>query len=95
MDALFDFTGKVVLVTDGGCIINVSSYASLGPQPSHAPYAGAKAALNALTLAHSIEFAPKVRVNAILPGSFRTDIARHWPADKEANTDAALRRFSR
>jgi NAD(P)-dependent dehydrogenase (short-subunit alcohol dehydrogenase family) len=77
----------------GGSIINVSSYGSLRPQPEYAPYAGAKAALNALTVAHAIEFAPKVRVNAILPGSFRTDIAKHWPADKESKTDAALRRF--
>jgi NAD(P)-dependent dehydrogenase (short-subunit alcohol dehydrogenase family) len=79
---------------DGGSIINISSYGSLRPQPQYAPYAGAKAALNALTVAHAIEFAPKVRVNAILPGSFRTDIARHWPADKEAKTDAVLRRFA-
>jgi NAD(P)-dependent dehydrogenase (short-subunit alcohol dehydrogenase family) len=78
----------------GGSIINISSYGSLRPQPAYAPYSGAKAALNALTIAHSIEFAPKVRVNAILPGSFRTDIAKHWPADKEARTDAVLRRFA-
>jgi NAD(P)-dependent dehydrogenase (short-subunit alcohol dehydrogenase family) len=77
----------------GGSIINVSSYGSLHPQPEYAPYAGAKAALNALTIAHAMEFAPKVRVNAILPGSFRTDIAKHWPADKESKTDAVLRRF--
>ncbi|MCL2430890.1 MAG: SDR family oxidoreductase, partial [Alphaproteobacteria bacterium] len=77
----------------GGCIVNVSSYGALLPQPEYAPYASAKAALNALTIAHAIEFAPKVRVNAILPGSFRTDIAKHWPADKESRTDAVLRRF--
>jgi len=83
------------MVEDGleGSIINISSYGSLRPQPEYAPYAGAKAALNALTTAHAIEFAPKVRVNGILPGSFRTDIAKHWSADKESKTDAVLRRF--
>lgn len=77
----------------GGSIINVSSIGALRPAPEYAPYSGAKAALNALTVAHAFEFAPKVRVNAILPGSFRTDIAAHWPADKEASTPAALGRF--
>lgn len=86
--------GQRMADAGGGNIINVSSYGSLRPQPAYAPYSGAKAALNALTIAHSIEFAPKVRVNAILPGSFRTDIAKHWPADKEAKTDAVLRRFA-
>jgi len=77
----------------GGSIINIGSIASKRPQPEYAPYAGAKAALNALTRAHAFEYAPKVRVNAILPGSFRTDIARHWAPDKEAKTPAALKRF--
>jgi NAD(P)-dependent dehydrogenase (short-subunit alcohol dehydrogenase family) len=85
--------GSRMALGGGGSIINVSSYGSLRPQPEFAPYSGAKAALNALTVAHAIEFAPKVRVNAILPGSFRTDVAKHWPADKESKTDAVLRRF--
>jgi len=85
--------GSRMVEGEGGSIINVSSYGSLRPQPEYAPYAGAKSALNSLTTAHAMEFAPKVRVNAILPGSFRTDVAKHWPADKESKTDAVLRRF--
>jgi NAD(P)-dependent dehydrogenase (short-subunit alcohol dehydrogenase family) len=85
--------GARMVAGEGGSIINISSIGSIRPRPEYAPYAGAKAALNALTTAHAIEFAPKVRVNGILPGSFRTDIARHWAADKEAKTDAVLRRF--
>ena len=85
--------GRRMAAGDGGSIINVSSYGSLRPEPEFAPYAGAKAALNTLARSHATEFAPKVRVNTILPGSFRTDIAKHWPADTEANTDAVLRRF--
>ena len=77
----------------GGSIINVSSIGSIRPRPEYAPYAASKAALNAITTAHAFEFAPKVRVNAILPGSFRTDIARHWNPEKEARTDAAAGRF--
>ena len=77
----------------GGSIVNVSSVGALRPTPEITPYAGAKAALNAMTTAHAAEFAPNVRVNAILPGSFRTDVTRHWPADKEARTPAAMKRF--
>lgn len=77
----------------GGSIINVSSMGSIRPLPAYGPYAGAKAALNAITIAHAFEFAPKVRVNVILPGAFRTDIAKAWPKDKEATTPAAVGRF--
>lgn len=77
----------------GGSIINVSSIGSIRPEPAYGPYAGAKAALNAITRAFAFEFGPRVRVNGILPGSFRTDIAKNWPADKEKNTDAVAGRF--
>jgi len=63
------------------------------PRASYGPYAGAKAALNAMTIAHSQEFGPKVRVNAILPGAFRTDIANAWPKDREASLQAAIPRY--
>ncbi len=85
--------GSRMAAGEGGAIVNISSVGSLRPTPEIAPYAGAKAALNAITTAHAIEFAPKVRVNAVLPGSFRTDVAKHWPADKEASTPAAMKRF--
>jgi NAD(P)-dependent dehydrogenase (short-subunit alcohol dehydrogenase family) len=77
----------------GGSIINISSVGSIIPRASFGPYAGAKAALNAITTAHAHEFGPKVRVNAILPGAFRTDIAKHWPEEKEATLHAAIRRY--
>jgi NAD(P)-dependent dehydrogenase (short-subunit alcohol dehydrogenase family) len=78
----------------GGSVINVTSIGSIRPQPQYAPYSGAKAALNALTVAHAFEYAPKVRVNAILPGSFRTDIAKHWSAEKELNIMSAIKRYA-
>jgi NAD(P)-dependent dehydrogenase (short-subunit alcohol dehydrogenase family) len=78
---------------NGGSIINVSSVGSLIPRASYGPYAGAKAALNAITTAHAHEFGPKVRVNAILPGAFRTDIAKAWPKEREAELHAAMARY--
>lgn len=78
---------------DGGSIINISSIGAIRPQPEYAPYSGAKAALNAITVAHAFEYAPKVRVNGILPGSFRTDIAKAWSPEKEANIKSAIKRY--
>lgn len=52
-----------------------------------------KAALNAITIAQAQEYGPKVRVNAILPGAFRTDISKAWPKEKEAELRAAIPRY--
>ena len=50
---------------DGGAILATSSIASLRPTPMVVPYAGAKAALNAMVTSMAREYGPKVRVNAI------------------------------
>jgi NAD(P)-dependent dehydrogenase (short-subunit alcohol dehydrogenase family) len=74
--------GQRMYDSGGGSIINISSSGALFPSPRFGPYAGAKAALNALTTVFALEFGPRVRVNAISAGPFLTDIADHWP-DKE------------
>jgi NAD(P)-dependent dehydrogenase (short-subunit alcohol dehydrogenase family) len=63
---------------DGGSIINIGTTASLTASVGELPYACAKAGLNALTVGLAEAYAPKVRVNAILPGPFRTDISKGW-----------------
>lgn len=70
----------------GGSIINVGTAGSLMASTNELPYACAKAGLNALTVGLADAFAPKVRVNAILPGPFRTDASRSWapPEGEEA-----------
>jgi NAD(P)-dependent dehydrogenase (short-subunit alcohol dehydrogenase family) len=68
---------------DGGSIINVSSSGALFPAPRFGPYAGAKAALNALTTVFSREYAPRVRVNTLCAGPFLTDISKHWPEESK------------
>jgi NAD(P)-dependent dehydrogenase (short-subunit alcohol dehydrogenase family) len=64
---------------EGGCIINVSSSGSLMPLPAVVPYGSSKAALNAMSRSLAWEYAPKVRVNVLSPGAFRTDIVQAWP----------------
>ena len=59
---------------DGGSIINVSSAGSMSVSADLLPYSCAKAALNALTIGLAQAYAPKVRVNTIVPGAFRTDM---------------------
>jgi NAD(P)-dependent dehydrogenase (short-subunit alcohol dehydrogenase family) len=76
----------------GGSIINISSIGAIRPRPEIGPYAGAKAALNAITQSFAYEFAPKVRVNAIMAGRFLTDIAKAWTEEHRQNRIAALQR---
>jgi NAD(P)-dependent dehydrogenase (short-subunit alcohol dehydrogenase family) len=78
---------------EGGSIINISSIGALKPAPWIAPYAGAKAALNAMSIALAQEFAPKVRINVISPGGFLTDLASEWATDEEARRTTALNRW--
>lgn len=64
---------------EGGSIINVSSSGSMMPLPKTVPYGSSKAALNAMSKSLAWEYAPKVRVNTLSPGAFRTDIVEAWP----------------
>lgn len=76
----------------GGAIINISSIASTRASPGIVPYAGAKAALNAMTASLAREYAPKVRVNALVAGPFLTDIAEAWAPEKRETQPVALGR---
>jgi NAD(P)-dependent dehydrogenase (short-subunit alcohol dehydrogenase family) len=61
-------------MTQGGCIINITSPAATRAVPGSAHYSAAKAGVNALTLNMSVEFAPQVRVNGIAPGYVPTEV---------------------
>ena len=52
---LMSLIGSRMAAGEGGSIINISSAGALRPRPQIAPYAGAKAALNALTEAFAFE----------------------------------------
>jgi NAD(P)-dependent dehydrogenase (short-subunit alcohol dehydrogenase family) len=75
---LSSLIGTRMAAGDGGSIINVSSVAAMAPAPSELPYAAAKAGLDCLTVGLAKAFAPKVRVNTIMPGPFLTDISQAW-----------------
>ncbi len=61
----------------GGCIINITSVYGIVAAPGRAAYCASKAAANMLTKVLAIEWAKKnIRVNAIAPGYFRTELVQ-------------------
>jgi NAD(P)-dependent dehydrogenase (short-subunit alcohol dehydrogenase family) len=58
---------------DGGVIVNIASVSAVRPSPGTAAYGAAKAGLLSLTQSLAVEWAPKVRVNAITAGMIRTE----------------------
>lgn len=77
--------GAHMAAHDGGSIVNIGTVGSLMAGPSELPYACAKAGLNTLTVGLAQAYAPKVRVNAVLPGPFRTGTSTEWEASAEAS----------
>jgi NAD(P)-dependent dehydrogenase (short-subunit alcohol dehydrogenase family) len=66
----------------GGVIINIASVSALRPSPGTAAYGAAKAGLLSLTQSLAIEWAPKVRVNAIAAGMILTEQAHLYYGDE-------------
>ena len=56
------------------CIVNIASVNALVGNPNLVAYAGTKGALAAMTRTLAVEFAPRIRVVAISPGSVRTHV---------------------
>ena len=70
--------GGSMMDGDGGSIVNVSSIAASQASPIEMIYGAAKAGMHNLTKSFARTFAPKVRVNCIMPGPFMTDISKAW-----------------
>jgi NAD(P)-dependent dehydrogenase (short-subunit alcohol dehydrogenase family) len=70
--------GERMARAGSGSIINISSAGAVHPRPHILPYAAAKAGLNALTVGLAHAFGPAVRCNAILAGTFLTDVSKSW-----------------
>lgn len=69
----------------GGVIVNISSVSAHRPAPTVAAYGAAKAGLDSLTTSLAMEWAPRVRVNAIDVGLCRTE-----QTDDHYGDDAAV-----
>jgi NAD(P)-dependent dehydrogenase (short-subunit alcohol dehydrogenase family) len=68
----------------GGSIVMVSSVSATRASPGTAAYGAAKAGLDNLTASLAVEWAPKVRVNALDVGMVRTERAEAYYGDLAA-----------
>ena len=80
-----------IIRSGGGSVINMSSNVALMGVPGRDCYTAAKGAVASMTRSMAVEFAPKVRVNAIAPSATMTDrvrklVAGNTALDKLANS---------
>ncbi len=76
-------TARSMIASGGGSIINVCSLTSFVGVPTAVPYGSSKSGLLGMTRALSAEWASKkVRVNAIAPGYFRTELTDAFYQDE-------------
>lgn len=68
---------------DGGVIVNIASVSGIRPSPGAAAYGAAKAGLLNLTQTLAVEWAPRVRVNAVTAGMIRTEQSQLHYGDEE------------
>ena len=81
-------TFATTLQENRGCMVNVASVHAVLGFRGHPAYAAAKGGIVALTRQLSVEYAPNVRVNAVLPGSIDT---RVWDTAPTSARVAAAR----
>ncbi len=67
----------------GGSIVNIASVSGVRPSPQSMAYGAAKAGLLNATKTMAVEFAPKVRVNAVVVGLVVTEQAHLFYGDED------------
>ena len=81
-----------LLAVGGGSVVNISSVAAKNAVRGNLAHGLTKAALNALTRLMAAELAPKIRVNAVLPGAIETDALRGWLAAMDPDVRETMKR---
>lgn len=69
-----------MLQSVSGCVVNIADAQATAGVPYFSAYTAAKAGLISLTQSLAVGLAPKVRVNAVLPGMLE------WPVDRSTYT---------
>lgn len=78
---------------DGGCIINIADLAAFETWPDYLPHGASKAALVYLTRALARVLAPRVRVNAVAPGTVLLPEGWNPAAEQRLLETTPLRRW--
>ncbi len=73
----------------GGSIVSVSSVSGRRPSPGTAAYGAAKAGVDSLTASLAVEWAPKVRVNAVVAGMVATEQVELFYGDIDSQAAVA------
>ena len=68
----------------GGSIVSISSVSGRRPTPGTAAYGAAKAGVESLTSTLAVEWAPKVRVNALAVGMVQTEQSELFYGDEDS-----------
>ena len=68
---------------EGGVVINIASVSGIRPSPGAAAYGAAKAGLLNLTQTLAVDYAPKVRVNAVTAGLVKTEQSHLFYGDED------------
>lgn len=81
-----------VMQPTGGAIINISSVSGHRPSPGTASYGAAKAGVDSLTQSLAVEWAPAVRINSVVVGPVKTELAEmhYGDSDGVAAVDATI-----
>jgi 3-oxoacyl-[acyl-carrier protein] reductase len=89
LDSVFYACRRAVpAMRDGGAIVNLASEAAhTGGSPMHAHYGATKAGVLAFTKTIARELAPRIRVNAVSPGTIDTPMVARWLEERPDYVD--------
>lgn len=89
LDSVFYACRRAVsAMSDGGAIVNIASEAAhTGGSPMHAHYGATKAGVLAFTKTIARELAPRIRANAVSPGTIDTPMVSQWLEQRPGYVD--------
>lgn len=73
----------LILKSEGGTIINISSIESFTALPNFSVYSISKAAIDALTRTLAVDFAPAIRTNSICPGFVKIENSQNNRSEEQ------------
>ena len=85
-----EFARHLATAESDACIVNIASVNALIGNPNLVAYAGTKGALASMTRALAVEFASRMRVVAISPGSVRTHVTEQLIESGQIDPEALL-----